>query len=247
MVDLINYASNNISNYGTITSIPQENIEYLSSGLRASSIGAMFAYCRKLTSIPWNDFNIDTSRCTGMSKVFEYCEALTSLDLSNMDTSSCIEMDSMFQFCRAITDLDLSNFNTSKVTTMNWMFYYCVQLTSLNLSNWDTHNVEVFATMFQNCRRLTTLDISSFDTSNGYTLAGMFEDCISLKEIKGIIDMKRCSTYGANHEDYYRDIFKNVPLSTPVKIKNPPQQYYDDKTAFESAIGLTSDQYEIVS
>ena len=184
-VDLSNYAIDNIPNYENITEIPQENLNYLNSGLVASSMASMFVSCNNLQSIP--KLNIDTSQCTSMN--------------------------SMFYLCQALISLNLSNFNTSKVTDMS--------------------------NMFNGCSSLTTLDLSSFDTSNVIDMYGMFGNCYSLEHIEGVIDMKSCTNY--------YDMFYNCTKLSGLKIKNPPQAYYDNKTQFESDIGLTSDQYEIVS
>ena len=44
-------------------------------------------------------------------------------------------MESMFNDCNSLTSLDLSNFNTQNVTNMKYMFYDCYLLTSLDLFN----------------------------------------------------------------------------------------------------------------
>ena len=210
-VDLSFYAKNNIQNYTSITEIPQENLDYLNSGLVASGMSSMFSRCNKLQSIP--KLNIDTSKCTNMGSMFYYCKALTSLDLSNWDTSKVTSMSNMFHYCNSLTTLDLSNFDTSNVITMENMFYLCESLTSLDLSNFDTSSVTNMLYMF------------------GY--------CYALEHIEGIIDMKSCTSYGS--------MFYLCDKLSGVKIKNPPQEYYDNKTQFESDIDLASDQYEIVS
>ena len=46
-------------------------------------------------------------------------------------------MNTMFQACNELISLDLSNFNTSKVTDMSYMFYGCNKLKYLNLSNFS--------------------------------------------------------------------------------------------------------------
>ena len=50
LVDLSWYARDNISNYQTVTSIPQSNLNYLNSGLYASNMESMFDSCKKLTT-----------------------------------------------------------------------------------------------------------------------------------------------------------------------------------------------------
>ena len=210
-VDLSYYARDNIQNYQSITEIPQENLNYLNSGLVASNMGGMLASCNNLQSIP--KLNIDTSQCIDMNSMFYFCQALTTIDLSNFDTSNVTSMRYMFRYCQVLTSLDLSNFDTSKVTDMNYMFNNCNSLTIIDLSNWDTSSVT--------------------------DMGGMFFYCQALEHIEGVIDMKSCTNYGS--------MFSNCSKLSGVKIKNPPQAYYNNKIKFEYDIGLTYDQYEIVS
>ena len=158
MVDLSSYASSYIPFYSSIKEIPQENLDYLQSGLVANNMQNMFFNCNDLLSIPKLDIN--TSNVTDMHGMFCNMYSVETINISGFDTSSAMNTNQMFFYCNVLTTiegvLDLSNNNIS--------------LTFLNCNN----------------------------------LAG-------------------------------------------VKIKNPPQYYYDNKEQFESDIGLSSDQYEIVS
>ena len=116
----------NIANYVKITTIPQENIEYLSSGLVASNCERMFNNCKQLTSIPWNEFNIDTSQCTNMRYMFTGCIALTSLNLSSLDTSKVTDMGYMFTDCKSLQDIICPDgFDISSCTDVGYMFGGC--------------------------------------------------------------------------------------------------------------------------
>ena len=57
----------------------------------------------------------------------------------------------LFQGCDYITEIDLSNFDTSEVTNMFRMFNKGSSLTSLNLSNLNTSKVESIGSMFAKC------------------------------------------------------------------------------------------------
>ena len=89
--------------------------------------------------------------------------------------------------------------------------------------------------MFDACTRLTTLDLSNWDTSKVTDMSHMFEDCTSLTTIRGIIDMKSCTSYGY--------MFSGCTNLTGVKIKNPPSGI----TATSGIGGLAAGKYEIVS
>ena len=112
---------------------------------------------------------LDTSKVTNMYKMFEGCEQLRSVDLSNFDTSSVTNMKYMFHACFSLTTLDLSSFNISKVTNMYAMFAYCSSLTSLDLSNWDISNGTVKQYMFYACGSLKDVYITVESTLNKLT------------------------------------------------------------------------------
>jgi len=214
LIDLAYYARDNIANYQTITEIPQENIEYLSSGLSAGSCYSMFMYCRQLTSIPWNEFNIDTSQVTDMSYMFYSCRDLTSLDLSNIDTSKVTNMCYMFDTCRGLTSLDLSNIDTSKVTNMDSIFAYCQFLTSLDLSNIDTSKVTNMNSMFYYCTSLQEIICpNGFDLSSCTDVSYMFRYCNSygdplhFKNVPRDLDFSRIE--GTEDTHYVIDSYKD--------------------------------------
>lgn len=127
----------------------------------------------------------------------------------------------MFQGCNFLESIDLSNFDTSKVTDMTYMFdntfFNVLAPASINFSNFDTSKVTNMDYMFVHCRGLTTLDLSSFDTSKVWGMLGMFKDCISLTTIKGIIDMRSCERCAA--------MFEGCSELKGVKIKNPPADF----------------------
>ena len=141
----------------------------------------MFDYCKALTSLDVSKF--DTSKVTDMRYMFNSCEALTSLDVSKFDTSNVTNMGSMFSYCDALTSLDVSSFDTSNVTDMSNMFHYCKALTSLDVSKFDTSNVTDMSDMFYGCNALTSLDMSKFDTSNVTDMSDMFKYCQAMTSL----------------------------------------------------------------
>ena len=57
--------------------------------------------------------------------LFNGCENLINIDLSNFNTNNVTNMSYMFSECSSLNSLNLSNFNTYNVTNMSWMFSYC--------------------------------------------------------------------------------------------------------------------------
>jgi surface protein len=52
-------------------------------------------------------------------------------------------MGFMFNDCQSLEELDLSNFNTQKVKTMELMFGACGELKKLNLSNFNVSKADI--------------------------------------------------------------------------------------------------------
>ena len=154
------------------------------SNLNTSNVtdmSRMFDDCKSLTTIDVSKFN--TSKVTDMCKMFNGCRELTTLDVRNFDTSNVTDMTEMFNGCWILTTLDLSNFNTSKVTNMKGMFRHCQCLANINMRNFNTSNVTDISGMFSDCGKLTYLDVNKFDTSNVTNMSYMFWNCNSLTEI----------------------------------------------------------------
>ena len=229
------------------------NLNWLDT--KNSEIRAMFCYCQTLTSLDLSNF--DTSSTTTFYCLFNMCHELVSLNVSNLDTSNVTNMYQTFNECRKLASLNLNNWNTSNVTNMSEMFANCYSLVSLDLSSFDTSKVTTMYGMFDDCRSLATLNLSNFDTSRVSDMRTMFmglnpdswpESANKLEFIDGVFDLNSAKNILPNaNQPGYLYMFSNCPKLSGVKIKNPPQAYYDNKEQFESDIGLTPDQYEIVS
>ena len=117
-----------------------------------------------------------TDKVTNMQYMFNDCNKLTSLDVSNFNTSNVTNMQYMFEDCNKLTSLDLSNFNTSNVTDMQYMFEDCHNIISLNLSNFDTSNVTNMTQMINECYVLTELNISNWYLNSEVDVTDIFKD-----------------------------------------------------------------------
>jgi surface protein len=62
-------------------------------------------------------------------------------------------MGFMFNDCQSLEELDLSNFNTQKVKTMELMFGACGELKKLNLSNFNVSKADIHG-MFYEVKKL---------------------------------------------------------------------------------------------
>lgn len=152
------------------------------ANLKLINLNSFFLYWRNLKSIKGLE-NLNTSKVTNMSSMFQDCSSLTSLDLSGFKTDKVTDMSSMFNGCSNLTSLDLSGFNTENVNKMGSMFRDCSSLTSLDLSGFKTENVGDMRYMFRDCSNLTSLDLSSFKTQNVVNMYRMFYGCSKLKSL----------------------------------------------------------------
>ena len=162
----------------------------------ATNMSYMFYNCYSLTSLDLRAFN--TSKVTNMSFMFavdsKSTSRLSNLTL-NFNTGNVENMSNMFQYCQGLTSLELSSFNTSKVTNMSYMFDSCIGLSSVGANNtlqpyalnfgnnFYTSNVTNMAYMFNNCSRSTIFDLSLFDTQKVTNMAYLFQNCNNAKRI----------------------------------------------------------------
>ena len=157
--------------------------------------------------------NLNTSKVTTMSQMFEDCSSLTSLDLSNFNTENVKNMGLMFYGCSSLTSLDLSNFNTENVQDMSLMFSRCQNLTSLDLSNFNTENVKDMSLMFYECKKLTSLDLSNFKTENVKNMGAMFSRCYDLTSLN-------LSNFNTEKVQYMSDMFEGCSRLTSLDLSN---------------------------
>ena len=137
-------------------------------------MGRMFQYCEKLKSLDLSNF--DTSLVTNMEATFFDCFSLSSLNIKSFNTSSVKIMAYMFYNCKTLTSLDISNFNTSSVTNMSYMFYNCYSLTSLKIEVLNLSKLESTYYMFYLCDSLEYINLTNFN-SNITSSSGMFKFC----------------------------------------------------------------------
>ena len=182
------------------------NLENLNT-TKVTDMSYMFNGCQNLSSLDLSYFN--TTNVTNMKHMFEGCKALTSLDLTNFNTEKVTDMACMFFNCQNLSSLDLSYyFNTTNVTNMISMFYYCQNLSSLDLSYFNTTNVTDMYSMFKGCSALTSLDLTKFNTAKVTDMSGMFYDCKKLS----LLDLTNFNT--ANVEDMSNMFNKCNALTT---------------------------------
>ncbi len=148
---------------------------------KVENMSKMFNECRSLTTLDVTGFN--TAAVTDMCEMFYGCEKLTTLDVSKFNTAAVTLMSEMFGECSSLTTLDVTGFNTAAVTNMCAMFQSCSSLTTLDVSKFNTAAVNDMSSMFSQCKNLTTLDVSKFNTAAVTSMSCMFEGCEKLTKL----------------------------------------------------------------
>ena len=93
-----------------------------------TKLNSFFSGLTKLETITGLEY-LNTANVTDMSLMFDHCQKLTSLDLSNFNTEKVTNMEAMFSFCLKLKTIYASDkFTTAAVTESDDMFAYCDSL-----------------------------------------------------------------------------------------------------------------------
>jgi surface protein len=193
-----NISNIQITNFGGIplskSGSQFRNLNYLTSVTTSSSptiltgttVSNMFNSCNQLTTLDLS--NWDTSGITDMSRLFYNCQTIASINVSNWNTSNVTTMNDMFFTCPVLeTITGLSGWNVANVTNMSNMFTQCYLLSSLNdVSGWNVSNVTNMSNMFSVLSAITSLNLSSWNVSNVLSIDGMFNGSNSLTSIGNV-------------------------------------------------------------
>ena len=162
-------------------SLPSESeSEWVEDG---TSVLDMFgsSYLRDIKHIVINE-SFKTFTPTTLSCFFAALSELETITgLEYLNTANVTDMSSLFDHCQKLTSLDLSNFNTAKVTNMNRMFSNCSNLRAIYASDkFTTAAVTESKNMFSYCGSLSgDIDWTSdkaTDKTYAKTGGGYFRD-----------------------------------------------------------------------
>ena len=87
-----------------------------------------------------------------------------SISLGDIDTSKITDMSELFQYSKRDNFTGIENWDVSKVTDMSDMFSYAFSFNG-DISNWNVSNVTDISGMFLGAESFNQ-DIGSWDTSN---------------------------------------------------------------------------------
>ncbi|WP_165007586.1 MULTISPECIES: BspA family leucine-rich repeat surface protein, partial [unclassified Enterococcus] len=187
-----------------------------------------------LTNLQEINGKIDTSNVMNMKYMFNGCENLTYLDVSEWDTSQVTDMSMMFQNCNSLTNLDVKGWNTSQVTIMQGMFNGCNNLTSIDVSMWDVSKVENMFIMFQYCNSLNSLNVSNWEVSKVKNMRSMFFDCRNLAHLD-------VSGWNISQVSTMKNMFYNCSNLTTLNVSEwNTSQITDMSYMFQNCTNLTN-------
>ena len=192
-----------IDSEGTLTLSPTNGISGTMEPLYSNYFPSWYLYAiriKKAVSEP--GVALGESACS----LFEDCENLRELDLSNLDVSNVTNMSDMFSGCSNLTSLEsLADWQTGNVTDMAHMFEGCSNLTSLEpLANWQTGSVTNMAYMFSNWSSLTSLEsLADWQTGSVANMVGMFYRCSNLTSLEPLANWQTGSV--TNMASMFRD------------------------------------------
>lgn len=195
----ISYASTMFSSMTNLESVDMSN-----TNISYSSTNGMFTYNSKLKTVNFSGSDISSlygifissditsmklighnlNSLTDISYMFQGCDDLKTVDLSEFDVSHVTDMSNLFHNCTDLANANLGNFTNSVVTNLRFTFGNCTSLTSVDLSGLSTSNVTDVYQMFSGDNKLQTIYVSnSWDVSSVTSSTenyGMFLNCTSL-------------------------------------------------------------------
>ena len=102
--------------------------------------------------------------------MFNHCHKLKEIKgINKFNTNKVTDMAGMFNQCNELISLDLSNFNTSNVTNMSWMFNLCKKLEYLNINNFKVKNDCDIKNIFKNIKKECKIIISDKKLNSLYS------------------------------------------------------------------------------
>ena len=142
---------------------------------------AAFFGCANLTVGATDILNLEG--ITDLSRQFQGCTAITTLDVKKWDVSSNTNFSNQFFECSSLTSLELNTWNVSNVTNFSGQFRSCSALKVIELDTWNVSKGETFSNQFRSCIELTTLDVANWKPTQGTNFGRQFRGCTLLTTI----------------------------------------------------------------
>lgn len=129
---------------------------------------------------------VHVSDITSTAGMFQWLFFATEIDVSDLDTSKVTDMSYMFQGCRSLYSVDFSGHDFGAVTSeagLNSMFWMCDLLTSVKLPDKKTGPIKNISRMFSNCISIESIDLSSLRLDTNVDMSELVAESNSLDKI----------------------------------------------------------------
>ncbi|WP_026669900.1 BspA family leucine-rich repeat surface protein [Butyrivibrio sp. AE3006] len=134
-----------------------------------------------LTSITKFEFATSIDPGTSIAGWFSGATNLVSVEgIDYLYTETVTDMSRLFEGCTALTSIETDKLDVTNVTTLANMFEGCIGLTTLDLSGWDVSNATNMTEMFKGCSNLQTVTVSIFNISGVIESTDMFSGCLNI-------------------------------------------------------------------
>lgn len=145
------------------------------------------------------------------NRIFDRCQAVTSLNVGDWDMSKVQTIDTIFQYCQSMPTVDVSKWNLSSCTDISYAFNGCLSIEELDVANWDVSKVTNMRCTFQLEQKankgrppLKKLDVSKWNTSSCTQMDYMFYGLGHLEELDvSNFDTSKVTTFNHTFCDNY--------------------------------------------
>ena len=155
-----------IKNVKEVKSFDSDIKEYeISLKVPIKDLSQMFEGCDSLISVDLSNLNYPS--IYNLSKTFKNCTKLQKINLTKLDTSKVKSMEELFKGCTELTDIiDIENIKTPLLDNINGIFADCQNLVYINLSAFQLDAISNRLNIFQNNSNLQFVDLSNIQNIN---------------------------------------------------------------------------------
>ena len=156
----------------------ENNLRYLDEDILKD--GKLYSFGNDIITVQLS-FN---SSLSSLGYMFEGCENLINIDLSNIKSDSIKNMSHTFANCNNLQKVNLESLNTFKVSSMDSLFEGCKNLVDIQgLEKLNTNSLKNISKMFVNCENLIIVNLSSFNLEKIKYKDNIFDKNPSLRYI----------------------------------------------------------------
>ena len=145
----------------------------------AHTISYMFKGCENLAKLDLSKWKV--GNVTMMTALFNGCvmlEEIKGIEKWQFSTVGNLSFDSMFNECESLKKIDISNWKVKNVRDCDSMFRRCYELTSIgDISGWELEHIDSMEKMFFGCTKLRNIGNIEVWSDNDYNRFNRFIYC----------------------------------------------------------------------